>query len=131
MSGKKVKKPAVTILVVDDEPGILQGISRFLEMEGFRVLQATNGLRALDQLSQTRCDLVITDLMMPYMDGERLIRRIRSNPAWSDMPVVLTSTALPPDSSAHQLSDVFLCRPFEVKRLIGVVNLLLERRHLS
>lgn len=123
------KAPGSTLLVVDDEPGILQSVALFLELEGFRVLQASNGRQALDQLAKEHCDLVITDLSMPHIDGTQLIQEMHANPAWADIPIVLSSAALPPDSNVSQMADVFLCRPFAISRLIEVVKLLLERCH--
>lgn len=117
-----------SVLVVDDEPGVLEGITLLLELEGFRVAQASDGRQALDRLSQTPCDLVVTDLMMPDMDGAELIDAIRERDDWKGIPIILTSTALAPGSGIPGKADAFLHRPFEIGRLVGIINLLLERQ---
>ncbi|MEX0732664.1 MAG: response regulator [Aquisalimonadaceae bacterium] len=121
-------RPGPNLLLVDDEPGILDALTLFLQLEGFRVVQASNGRQALDQLESQRFDLVITDLMMPYMDGAQLIGMMRETPTWANIPIVLSSAALPRDSDLPQRADAFLCRPFGVCRLIEVIKLLMERQ---
>jgi len=124
--GRRSSRP--TILIVDDEPGIMEGVTMFLEMDGFRVLQASNGEQGLELLRREPCDLVMTDLMMPRMDGIRMIEKIRAMPGLADIPVILSSAALPPDSDLPDQADVFLCRPFSITRLLEIIGLLLEQR---
>jgi len=66
------------ILVVDDEPRMIRFIRMNLELEGYQVIEARNGLAALEQLRQYLPDLVIMDVMMPEMDGTTLVRALRS-----------------------------------------------------
>jgi len=120
-----------TILLVDDEPGMLESIARFLEIEGLRVLAASNGAQAWQTLSENRCNLLFTDLSLPYMDGDELIRKVRSDPSYGDMDIILSSATPPPETGVLQLADVFLHRPFGITRLLEVIRLLLERRKHS
>ncbi len=74
------------VLVVDDEPRIIRFVRVYLEMEGFRVIEAHNGLEALDQAREKMPDIVLLDVMMPEMDGIETLRMIRE---FSSVPVVM------------------------------------------
>ena len=79
------------ILLVDDEPGLQITLGLLMESEGFRVLIASNGLEGLSILETNQPDLIITDFMMPQMDGLKFIAEIRANASLRDIPIVLTS----------------------------------------
>ena len=115
-----------TILVVDDEFGIGELLEALLEDEGHRVLTATNGRHGLERVAEARPDLVISDLMMPVMDGAGLLRSLRESPAWRDIPFVLMC-ALPEASIADRISgyDAFLRKPFKLTAISAVVARLL------
>ncbi|RME81649.1 MAG: hybrid sensor histidine kinase/response regulator, partial [Zetaproteobacteria bacterium] len=80
------------VLLVEDSLIAREVERKLLEAAGFHVETAIDGLDAVDTLSRTRPDLVITDLEMPRLDGFGLIRRIKSTPAWRELPVVVIST---------------------------------------
>src|SRR6188508_609755 len=75
-----------TILIVDDEPRILDSVRMNLELEGYQVFEATNGQEALDEVRRRLPDLVVMDVMMPEMDGFEALRELRR---FSSVPVVL------------------------------------------
>jgi PAS domain S-box-containing protein len=77
------------ILVVEDEADVRAHICAYLQREGFPVSAAENGVRALDQLAETRPGLILLDLMMPEMDGFTFLRALRAQPSWRDVPVVV------------------------------------------
>ena len=79
-----------TILAVDDEPANLLLLQRLLQRE-FRVICSPNGQTALDILAQTPVDVVLLDIMMPYMNGYQVLKTIRTLPAITDIPVILVS----------------------------------------
>lgn len=110
-----------TILVVDDELPIVEMAATVLEEEGYRVLTAAHGKEALACLAQNKVDLVLSDMMMPVMDGRELCRRIEADAAYSSIPVVLMSST----HSAAQLDGcphaAFLGKPFDVQRLLMAV----------
>ena len=110
-----------TILVVDDELPIVEVIASVLTYEGYHVLTATNGKEALFCLGTSRVDLVLSDIMMPVMDGRELCRRLEADPAYSWMPVVLMSAT----HSSAQLEGckhtAFVGKPFDILRLLSVV----------
>lgn len=85
------------VLVVDDEPDVRFILSHILEREGYEVYVAINGAAALELVSGAHPDLIITDLMMPVMDGNELIERLRADPDTATIPIMsLTGN---PDSS--------------------------------
>ena len=114
-----------TILVVEDESPIRELLAEVLRGEGHRVLAAADGLAALALLDRETPDLVLTDAMMPGLDGLGLAARMRADPRTAGVPVVLMSAAVParPDG----LDGVgFLAKPFDLDRLLGVVAAALD-----
>jgi CheY-like chemotaxis protein len=92
----EVNPDMYSILLVDDEPDLLAAWHLILTGEGYDVRCATNGAQALECIRQRVPDLVITDWMMPVMDGHELRRRIRVQPALAAVPILVhTSAPLP------------------------------------
>jgi CheY-like chemotaxis protein len=108
------------ILVVDDELPIVDALADALLWEGYPVLTAHNGERALEELARAEISLVLLDCMMPVMDGLMALERIRADPAWRGMPVVLMTAASPPDFPSGL--DGVLQKPFEVSALFDLVR---------
>jgi CheY-like chemotaxis protein len=117
-----------TILIVDDEFGIVDILSEVLEDEGYRVVTAANGKQGLEQVAEVRPDLVILDVMMPVLDGLEVLRRLRSDAASRDLEVIVMSAAPPPRGQEKLLSNVsgFLRKPFDLRDLLKMVRLLLD-----
>jgi CheY-like chemotaxis protein len=90
-----------TILVVDDEPDVVLGTRAVLENDGYHVLEASDGLAALQVLEAQTPDLVILDVVMPRMDGWEALRRIRSDDRWRTVPVVMLTIRNEPDDLAR------------------------------
>ncbi len=123
----------LTVLVVDDDFGTRLAIGDYLELSGYFVLMAENGQRALELVDENKPHLVITDIMMPEMDGFALVQQIRRNPAFRLLPVVFLSarTGTEERIRGYQLGgDVYLPKPFELGELGAVVRNLLERSQL-
>lgn len=115
------------ILIVEDESSILTALALLLEMEGFEVVEATDGRQGLEQLRAFKPDLVISDYMMPYMDGIEMIRQIRQDPEFKRQPIVLISAALPQAVSPSDLADATLPKPINIDELLKVIwRLLLD-----
>lgn len=116
-----------TILIVDDEFGVVEVLLRALEDEGFRVIAAANGKHALELFAHEPIDLVIADFMMPLMDGASLGKRLQENAAWALIPFVMTS-ALPEAAVRKRFSGyaAFLRKPFLASKLTDVVRALLQ-----
>lgn len=118
-----------TILVVDDDNDVREFIKSELS-EYFCVQTACNGAEALEKIGKQRPDLLISDVMMPVMDGYELTRRVRMNETISDIPVILL-TAL--DSEEKKLrgigtgADAYISKPFSTPMLVAVCRRLLEQ----
>jgi CheY-like chemotaxis protein len=110
-------RAAPKVLLVDDDFAILDGVSDFLESEGFRVVSASNGLDALNQLrSGLRVDAIVLDVMMPMMDGWDFRAEQLADPALRDIPVVVISACgFSPETLQHQFkTDDVLPKPLEL-----------------
>jgi CheY-like chemotaxis protein len=108
--------PTVTVLVVDDEPAIREVIATLLEDEGYLVRHAKDGLEALDAISGDQIDLIVSDVVMPRLDGASLVRKLRGRGHLT--PVVLMSAVY----ADVDLPGVrFVPKPFEIDRLLGTV----------
>ena len=108
--------PIATVLVVDDEPAIREVIATLLEDEGYLVRHAKDGLEALDAISGDQIDLIVSDVVMPRLDGASLVRRLRRRGHLT--PVVLMSAVY----ADVDLPGVrFVPKPFEIDRLLGTV----------
>jgi CheY-like chemotaxis protein len=111
-----------TILLVDDEPAIIETLAEVLVWEGFDVVTAANGKEGLERLDGMTPDLAIVDYMMPVMDGVQMIRAMRSNPAQADIPILVITAApmaLPEDI---RKSVSILSKPFDVAALLRVIR---------
>jgi CheY-like chemotaxis protein len=117
-----------TILVIDDEFGIVDVLSELLEEEGYRVLTAANGQQGLERVAEVRPNLVILDVMMPVLDGLGMLRKLHSDPAHRDLEVIVMSAAPPPKGQQEVLSNIsgFLRKPFDLQDLLKMVRLLLK-----
>ena len=92
-----------TILIVDDEPDILEFLSYNVRKEGYKVFTATNGIEALRLVQQINPSLILLDVMMPKMDGFELLHAVRSNAELHALPFVLLSAR----SEASDLQQAF------------------------
>jgi two-component system chemotaxis response regulator CheY len=111
----------VPILVVEDDPGIRQGIADFLGFEGYAVDVAVNGEEALSYLRARRPSLVVLDLVMPVMNGPQLLERLRSEGIASGVPVAIMTAAMP-GASSLPVADAYLSKPFDLDELLEVVG---------
>jgi two-component system response regulator RegX3 len=119
------------ILVVDDEPSLVDGLSYALERENFDVCVATDGESAVDATVSQAIDLVILDLMLPKVSGEEACRRIRER---SDVPIIMLTAKDSERDLVEGLqlgADDYVTKPFSARELIERVNALLRRRELD
>ena len=111
---------AYTILVVDDSATVRKFVSASLEIRGFRVLTACDGVDALEKSSREHVNLIVTDLNMPNMDGVELVASLRENPEYHDLPVIVLSSLNEESNGAH-LRELgvrsYLHKPFNCERI--------------
>src|SRR3990172_9432306 len=116
-----------TILVVDDERKIRDMVGSYLEREGYAVLMADTGQRALETLERARPDLLILDLMLPDLDGEEIARVVRSH---SSLPIIMLTAKASEDDRVTGLrlgADDYLVKPFSPRELVARVEAVLRR----
>lgn len=121
------KRQGKTILVVDDEPRIIEAVGMNLELEGYQVTGANNGYEALRKVTEELPDLAILDVMMPEMDGFETLKRIREV---STIPVImLTVKGEEPDKvkGLELGADDYVTKPFSPRELVSRVNAALRR----
>jgi CheY-like chemotaxis protein len=115
---------APKILLVEDELAAAEAVGYLLQLNGFQVTTAADGREAVQSLELSRPDLVLSDVMMPLMDGFDLVRHIRGDPELRDLPVVLMSAAHNILTTASGASAV-LTKPLDFNRLLALVRGLL------
>lgn len=117
---------AQSVLIVDDEFGLADITADLLREAGYDVALAINGKLGLASLAARPTDLVLTDLMMPVMDGPEMIRQMKATPALAKIPTILM-TALPEGipTGAGALHDAVLVKPYSMGELLEIVQQLL------
>ena len=115
---------AVRILVVEDDPNVRGLLQTLLEVEGYAVITASDGLDGLGQAAASSPELVLLDLVMPDLGGARVLERLRDDPVLSQIPVIVVTgheDALPDVRARLGFDNVFL-KPFAVGELLARVG---------
>ena len=115
------------VLIVDDEPEIRTVLRRYLQADGFGVVEADDGEQALDRLRESAADVVLLDIMLPGMDGLEVLRRIRSG---SDAFVILISARTEEVDRLVGLglgADDYIGKPFSPREVVARVKAMLRR----
>ncbi len=125
-TGPRVGPP--TVLVVDDDPTFCAIMGEILKMYNARVFTANSAEEAIGVLETTAPDLILTDVMMPEVDGLTFVRRIRAEHPYARVPVIVVSAGVSSREQAAALqagADSFLPKPFSLKDLREAVGTLL------
>jgi DNA-binding response OmpR family regulator len=116
------------ILIVDDEPSIIVALQFLMEQNGYQTLVAFSGEEAMETITEYRPDLILLDIMLPVVDGFEVCQRVRENPEWSNIRIVLV-TALGSDVNVTKgLSlgaDAYIIKPFSNAEILAKVKELL------
>ncbi len=115
------------ILIVDDEAKIREVVKEYATLNGYEVLEASNGLEALDMIESTVIDLVILDIMMPTLDGYEVCKRIKAK---TNIPVIMLSARTEEYDKLFGFElgvDDYVVKPFSPKELMARVKVVLER----
>jgi DNA-binding response OmpR family regulator len=125
--------PAGTVLVIDDDPVIVNLLRVNFEIEGYEVLTATSGEAGLAQARSAGPDVVVLDVMMPGLDGIEVARRLRADTATKTIPIIMLSAkAQSADVQAGlEVADAYVTKPFEPLELLDEVADAMARRHSS
>ncbi|NEO98066.1 MAG: response regulator transcription factor [Symploca sp. SIO2E9] len=119
------------LLLVDDEPGVREAVKEYLQESNFTVEVASNASDAWQLLQRKTPDLVISDIMMPQVDGYEFLKQLRDDPRFKALPVIfLTARGMTSDRiQGYQAGvDAYLPKPFDPEELIAIIENLLERR---
>jgi len=117
---------ATIILIVDDEPDITTTYSMLFECHGFRVSTASNGKSALDMIDTVAPDVILSDYMMPLVNGGELCTTLKRDARWKAIPFILQSAAFP-TKDVRPPCDLLLQKPVPFDALLKEINRLLDK----
>ena len=118
------------VLVVDDDPDVVEAVSMKLESQKYRVAKAYDGIEAWDCIKEEKPALVILDVMMPRKDGYAVCDEIKKDPDYADIPVLLltavgsavTSTSYTHEGGMNTLADDFIPKPVNLDKLMDTIG---------
>jgi DNA-binding response OmpR family regulator len=116
---------AKKILIVDDETNIVISLEFLMEQAGYDLRIAPNGREALEQVAAFEPDLILLDVMMPHINGFDVCRRIRENPAWQNIKIIMLTAKGREVEMAKGLAlgaDAYITKPFSTKELLAQVR---------
>lgn len=119
-----------TILIVEDEPLVQRVFRLVLERSGYELMFADNGEQGLQKMKENAPDLIVTDIMMPIMDGQEMIRRIKEDNSLSEIPVIVTS-AVPLDFDLRDFVEAYFPKPVSLEELETLIHEILEARRTT
>lgn len=117
------------VLLVDDEPDLVQLVSVRLEAAGYAVVAATDGQQALDRVKESRPDMIILDLMLPKMDGYKVCRLLKFDERYQKIPILIFTARAQAEDVKLAMdcgADAYLTKPFESALLLEKIRALLE-----
>lgn len=123
----------LTILVVDDDPGTRLAISDYLEICGYSVITAADGQQAMEMVESYRPHLMLTDIVMPRVNGYQLVRSVRQHPSLRLLPVIFLTERNKTEERIQGYqsgADLYLPKPFELQELGAAIRNLLERSQM-
>jgi len=117
------------ILIVDDEPSIIVPVQFLMEQNGYYVMVAFSGEEAMEIIAEKKVDLILLDIMLPVIDGFEVCQRVRENPQWNKIKIILL-TALGSDANVEKGlalgADAYITKPFSNVDIVEKVKELLE-----
>ena len=119
------------VLLVDDEPGLRESVQAYLEDSDFDVRVASNASEGWDLLQQEMPNVLISDIMMPQVDGYQFLKQVREDERFQALPVVfLTARGMTSDriQGYNAGADAYLSKPFDPEELVAIVSNLIERK---
>ncbi len=123
------------ILIVDDDPDLVETVSMMLESKGFATIPAYGGIEGLDKARKERPDLIVLDVMMPDKDGYAVCNELKKDPAFKEIPIILltaigdhiTSTTYTLRGGMETFADDFFQKPVNTQSLINRIEQLLPK----
>jgi chemosensory pili system protein ChpA (sensor histidine kinase/response regulator) len=125
LNEESVNPNAPLILVVDDSITVRRVTQRLLKREAYRVALATDGVQAMERLTQETPALVLTDIEMPRMDGFELVEKMRHDPRWAELPIIMITSRMAEKHLEHARElgvNHYLGKPFSEDELLGLIK---------
>lgn len=129
--GLKKKSDKIKVLIVDDEPDIVQTLQDRLEMNGYCITTACNGKEGFERAIQEKPDIILLDVIMPVMDGFEMLEALRKHPELKDCPVIMVTAR----SQTHDIArakgggvEDYIVKPFDLSELLEKIGNIVERR---
>jgi two-component system, OmpR family, alkaline phosphatase synthesis response regulator PhoP len=116
------------VLVIDDEPGIIEIVETNLEGDGFEVISASNGKEGLEKIKQEAPELVVLDVMMPEMDGWEVLRNLERDPETAGLPVIMLTAKAADEDYIYGLEEgavEYITKPFLPQELVNRIKITL------
>jgi diguanylate cyclase (GGDEF)-like protein len=118
-------KNGITVMIIEDHPDQRELLEIVLQKEGYRVVTAANGVEALDKLAKEPVRVILSDVMMPKMDGFELMRKIRGNPEYKNVYIILITARIQERDRVQGLdlgADDYITKPFSFSELLARVR---------
>jgi diguanylate cyclase (GGDEF)-like protein len=119
------EKNGITVMIIEDHPDQRELLEIVLQKEGYRVVTAANGVEALDKLAKEPVRVILSDVMMPKMDGFELMRKIRGNPEYKNVYIILITARIQERDRVQGLdlgADDYITKPFSFSELLARVR---------
>jgi CheY-like chemotaxis protein len=133
-----MKKALKKVLVVDDNPGMLKVLNKWLRVAGYDVVEAWDGVMALDKCRQAAPHIILLDILMPGMDGKEFVRRLQKDEALKDIPIIFITVCIDVEKDkGHEEIDVDgvrypgFAKPLHNARLLSLIRKTLNRRYAN
>jgi len=118
-----------TILLIEDTPTILENLTEYLEMEGYRILTANNGRKGIEVAAEFMPDLIICDVRMPEMDGHEVLQSLIDTPKTSEIPFIFSTSLSEKIDRSEAIAlgaDDYITKPFEMEPLLKMIDRLMQ-----
>ncbi len=127
----KNKVKIVKVLLADDEPDMTRVIGKSLEISGYEVIIANDGIECISKARHEQPDVILLDNVMPNMDGLTALEKLRSSKRTEDIPVIIVTALADEDSIARAMkggADSYVIKPFDYEMLLAKIAMVLESR---
>jgi len=129
--GFRKRTEKTKILVIDDEPNIVQTLQDRLEMNEYKVFTAGNGQEGLEKFEQEHPDVILLDVIMPVMDGHEMLETLRKRPDGQDVSVIMLTARSQSQDIARANAcgiDDYIIKPFDLSELLEKIESVVEHR---
>lgn len=119
------------VLIVDDNPTLSTTLQMVLELKGFSIVTAADGITGLNMIIEEQPDIVILDVMLPGMDGYRVCEKAKNDPRTKDIPIIMLTgkdTGDDFDKALEKKADWYIVKPYNIEHLMSVFDRLLKNK---